>query len=484
MYIDDISLQLYLILPEILLACAGMGMAIYAAFYKQPKEGACTRGIWFAAAVPVLALALQFALPNENVTIFSGMMALDGAASFLNVTILIATFAALVLAASYYKRYPANYSPEFAALVLLAAAGMCFMVMARHFLSLYVALELQSLALYVLATLHRKDNLSTEAGVKYFVLGSLSSCMFLFGVSLVYASTGSLLYSGVAAAEDNALLSVGLIMAMAAFFFKISAAPFHMWTPDVYQGAPKTSLTFFAGAGKAASFGALAILASSVLYGFSQGPWREALIFVALASAFVGALGGIMQKDLRRLLAFSSVGHMGYAIFGLASGTPDGIQAALVYIAVYVAMTLGFLACLIIQQRKGADGDLLDGLKGLAHNRPGLALAISVLAFSMAGIPPFAGFFAKLLVFKSLISAQYYMTAAFGIACSVIASFYYLRLVKCMYFDEGEKDKRPSALCKTAVSVLAVSAAFNIFFVLSMDGFMSFARQAAFALLS
>ncbi|MET0154603.1 MAG: NADH-quinone oxidoreductase subunit N [Rickettsiales bacterium] len=483
MYVEHLNLQLYLILPEILLALSGMGMALHSAFHKAPEGVANVRGVWMASLFPVLALLLHVVLPSEDVVIFSGMLSLDRAAFFMKAVILTSAFFALLLAGAYYKRNPSEYSPEFSSLVLLATAGMTTMVMARHFLSLYVALELQSLALYVLAAIHRKDGLSSEAGMKYFALGSLSSCIFLFGASLIYGATGSLYYDKIAQAHATPMLAAGVVMALVAFFFKISAAPFHMWTPDVYQGAPKTSLAFFAGAGKAASLGALINIAAVILYRFDGAHWREVFIFVSLASALIGALGGIAQKDLRRLVAFSSVGHMGYALFALIPGTQEGLQSAFSYIAVYAAMTVGFVACLIAQTKKGALGDTLDGLKGMAKERPGLALATATLAFSMAGVPPFAGFFAKLLVFKSLVASGYYVTAGLGIACSVIASFYYLRIVKFIYFDEAEAERPYARSCVMATSVLTLSALFNVFFVFGMDVVMAYAKRAAFSLL-
>jgi NADH-quinone oxidoreductase subunit N len=482
----SVAQNLHLILPETFLAFAAMGLALFAAFSKPAENGADMRGVGIAAASLLFALLLHMFLPAGDATAFSGMIAMDRAGYYMKALVLGASAVACALAAGYYRRFPESYAPEFACLLLLAAIGMSVMAMARHFLALYVSLELQSLALYVLAALHRRDALSSEAGMKYFVLGALSSCLLLFGVSLVYGATGSLYYAEIAAADSSGasvsgLFGVGILTAMTALLFKVSAAPFHSWTPDVYQGAPKPAAAFFATAAKAAAAAALLNFCVHVLYHY-DGAWRQALLFVALASTFVGAFAGIAQSDLRRLAAFSSVGHMGYALLGFVPGNAEGTEAVMVYIAVYVTLAAGFFACLMLLHGSGRGSDSTDMLKGLAKRRPRTALALAVVALSMAGVPPFAGFFAKLLVFKALVAAGYVVPAVLGISASVIACFYYLRLVKCMYFDEAEEDKRERATCYASASVLAGAAAINLFFVFGMDFVMIAVHEAAIAL--
>jgi NADH-quinone oxidoreductase subunit N len=341
---------------------------------------------------------------------------------------------------------------EFPVLIVLSTLGMLLMISANSLLSLYLALELQSLALYVLAAINRDSLRSTEAGLKYFVLGALSSGLLLYGMSLVYGFTGHIGFAEIAAAltsEGRSLgLVFGLVFILAGIAFKISAVPFHMWTPDVYEGAPTPVTAYFSGAPKVA---AMAMLVRIVIDAFQPvvADWQQVVVFIAIASMLLGAFGAIGQRNIKRMMAYSSIGHMGYALVGLASGSMAGVRGVVLYMLVYMVMTLGAFACILAMRRKeGGYVENIDDLAGASATNPFMATAMTAMMFSLAGIPPLGGFFAKYFVFMAAIEAQLYALAIIGVLASVVGAYYYLRVVKVMWFDNatGEFARTPGEL--------------------------------------
>jgi NADH-quinone oxidoreductase subunit N len=352
---------------------------------------------------------------------------------------------------------------EFPVLVLLASTGMMMMISANDLIALYVGLELQSLALYVVAAFDRDSTRSSEAGLKYFVLGALSSGMMLYGASLIYGFTGTVSFAGIAAVAKTGSIGVlfGIVFLLVGLCFKISIVPFHMWTPDVYEGAPTPVTAFFASAPKVA---AMAVLVRVLLTAFPAvtHEWQQIIVFVSIASMALGSFAAIGQKNIKRLMAYSSIGHMGFALVGLAAGTAEGAQGVLVYITIYVAMTLGSFAFILALKRKGQAVEQISDFAGLSRTNPVLAFLFAMLLFSLAGIPPLAGFFAKFYVFLAAIHSGLFVLSVIGVLTSVVGAFYYLAIVKVMYFDEpvGAVDPVQPELR----TVLAVAGIFNILF--------------------
>jgi NADH-quinone oxidoreductase subunit N len=326
---------------------------------------------------------------------------------------------------------------EYAVLIILATVGMMVMISAGDLIALYLGLELMSLPLYVVASIDRDSVRSTEAGLKYFVLGALSSGMLLYGCSLIYGFTGTVNFAGIAKATSaNGIgLTFGLVFLFAGLCFKVSAVPFHMWTPDVYEGAPTPVTAFFAAAPKVAAI-ALFVRAAVTAFPGIVVQWQQILVFVSIASMGLGAFAAIGQRNIKRLMAYSSIGHMGYALIGLAAGTAEGVQGVLVYIAIYLAMTLGTFACIIAMRRTSGPVEQISDLAGLSRTRPAMAFFLAVFLFSLAGIPPLAGFFAKFYVFLAAIKAGLYTLAVIGVLASVVGAYYYLLIVKTIYLDE------------------------------------------------
>jgi NADH-quinone oxidoreductase subunit N len=339
------------------------------------------------------------------------------------------------------------------------------MLSANDLIALYLGLELQSLAAYVVASIHRDDLRSTEAGLKYFVLGALSSGMLLYGCSLIYGFTGSISFATIATAvggQPSIGLVFGLVFLMAGLAFKISAVPFHMWTPDVYEGAPTPVTAFFASAPKMAAMGML-VRAIIVSFPAIKADWQQIVVFISIASMALGSFAAIGQTNIKRLMAYSSIGHMGYALVGLAAGTPEGVQGVLVYMTLYLAMTLGTFAVILAMRRGGRYVETIGDLSGLSRTNPAMAFALAALMFSLAGIPPLAGFFAKFFVFNAAIQAGLYWLAVLGVLASTVGAFYYLRIVKLMYFDEEGAGFEPMPV--TLSTILFVSTAINVLFV-------------------
>ena len=435
--------------PELVLALGAMALLMVGVFRGDRSLVPLT---WLSVGLYALAGVALFteasaagagaALPGISVglTAFDGLYIADDFSTYLKVVIYIGAGVAALLALPYLKRtHTARF--EYPVLLMLATLGMSMMVSANDLLSLYLGLELQSLAAYVLAAFHRDEARSSEAGLKYFVLGALASGILLYGVSLIYGFSGTTNFSVLAAslrggAEIQIGMLFGLVFILAGLAFKVSAVPFHMWTPDVYEGAPTPVAAFFASAPKVAAMGLL-VRVTMEAFGGVAGEWRQIIEFAAIASMILGAVGAIGQTNIKRLLAYSSINNIGFALVGLAAANETGIAAVLFYMAVYAAMTLGsFLVVLQMRDVGGHPVEAIDALSGLSRHRPGLAFAMAIFMFSLAGIPPMLGFWPKLSVFNAAIEAGMYPLAIIAVVASVVGAFYYLRLVKVMYFDE------------------------------------------------
>src|SRR6478752_3367669 len=416
-------------------------------------------------------------LPGGRLTTFSGSFIVDDFARFLKILALIGSVATLVLSAEFLAD-PSRRIFEYSILVLLSTLGMMVLISAGDLIMLYLGLELMSLALYVVAASHRDDAKSTEAGLKYFVLGALSSGMLLYGASLIYGFTGTVEFAGIAAAVKTGSTGIvfGLVFLLAGLCFKVSAVPFHMWTPDVYEGAPTPVTAFFASAPKVA---ALAVFTRVTLTAFPGivPQWQQIIVFVAIASMVLGSFAAIGQRNIKRLMAYSSIGHMGFALVGLAAGTVEGAQGVLVYISIYVAMTLGSFAVILTMKRGGLHVENISDFSGLSRTNPLLAFFFAMLLFSLAGIPPLAGFFAKFYVFVAAIKAGLFTLAVIGVLTSVVGAYYYLFIVKVMYFDEPLTKLDPMRV--ELRPVLAVTGLFNIFFFAFPAPLVSVATAAA-----
>jgi NADH-quinone oxidoreductase subunit N len=364
---------------------------------------------------------------------------------------------------------------------LLSTLGMLMLISAADLIALYLGLELMSLPLYVVAASHRNSLRSTEAGLKYFVLGALSSGMLLYGASLVYGFTGTISFAGIAqaAAHGGAGLIFGLVFLFAGFCFKVAAVPFHMWTPDVYEGAPTPVTAFFAAAPKVAAI-AMFVRTTVVAFPGITAEWQQILVFVCIASMLLGSFAAIGQRNFKRLMAYSSIGHMGYALIGLASGTAEGVQGVLIYMAIYMAMTLGVFAVILAMRRSTGMVESIDQLSGLARSHPTMAFFLAMLLFSMAGVPPLAGFFAKFYVFLAAIKAGLYALAVIGVLASVVGAYYYLAIVKIMYFDEAVEGFY--AMPIELRVVLGICGLFNILFFVYPGPLVNVASAAAHSL--
>lgn len=436
----DLNTSLSLTAPEAVLSFSSLALLLIAAW--RTESGRLLSILAVAALIGAGALTASFLCAGTQATAFNGLYSNDAFGNFAKLLIYFAAAVSLMIAPGYLDRV-ASLRAEYPVLILLAVVGMGIMVSATDLLTLYIGLELNSLAAYVLASFARKDGRSAEAGLKYFVLGALASGILLFGMSLIYGFTGTTSFEAIGAVlkgEINLGLIFGIVFMLSGLAFKISAAPFHMWTPDVYEGAPTPVSAFFASAPKVAAT-ALLMRVVVTAFGAQVMVWQQIVMVVALMSIIIGAVGAIGQQNLKRLLAYSSINNVGFILIGLAAGTADGIAAMFVYLAIYVAMTLGGFICLM--QLRGADGALKEGLAdvaGLSKTRPELALALAIFMFSLAGIPPLFGFWGKLVVFNAAVAAGLLPLAVIGIAASVIGAFYYLKVIKLMYFDEPQAE--------------------------------------------
>jgi NADH-quinone oxidoreductase subunit N len=446
------------VIPEIVLAVGAMLLLMLGAYRGQRTVGTVTA---LAAALLVVTGALVLWLPAGKLTTFGGSFIVDDYARFLKILALIGSVVTLILSRGFLAEQAKIF--EYSILVTLSTVGMMVLISAADLITFYLGFELMSLALYVVAASHRDNAKSTEAGLKYFVLGALSSGMMLYGASLIYGFTGTVSFAGIAAVAKTGSIGVlfGIVFLLVGLCFKISIVPFHMWTPDVYEGAPTPVTAFFASAPKVA---AMAVLVRVLLTAFPAvtHEWQQIIVFVSIASMALGSFAAIGQKNIKRLMAYSSIGHMGFALVGLAAGTAEGAQGVLVYITIYVAMTLGSFAFILALKRKGQAVEQISDFAGLSRTNPVLAFLFAMLLFSLAGIPPLAGFFAKFYVFLAAIHSGLFVLSVIGVLTSVVGAFYYLAIVKVMYFDEpvGAVDPVQPELR----TVLAVAGIFNILF--------------------
>ncbi len=448
------------ILPEIALAVAAMLLLMIGVGLGE-RSGALVNSLAVLVLIGIGVLVIW--LPAGRHVLFGGSFIVDDYARFLKLLTLIGSGGALLLSFNYlHNEQLVKF--EYGALLLLATLGMLLLISAGDLIALYLGLELMSLSLYVVAAFDRDSVKSTEAGLKYFVLGALSSGMLLYGASLIYGFTGTVNFAGIAKAVGSGAglgLIFGLVFLLVGFCFKVSAVPFHMWTPDVYEGAPTPVTAFFAAAPKVAGI-AIFVRVTIVAFPGIVHEWQQILTFVSIASMALGAFAAIGQRNIKRLMAYSSIGHMGYALVGLDADTTQGVQGVLIYMSIYVAMTLGTFAVILAMRREGKLVENIGDLAGLSRTQPATAFLLAMLLFSLAGIPPLAGFFAKFYVFLAAINAGLYALAVIGVLTSVIGAFYYLTIVKIMYFDEPVERFEP--MPGSLGFVLGVAGLVNILF--------------------
>jgi NADH-quinone oxidoreductase subunit N len=470
--------------PELIVAISAMVLLIYGVF----RGNAATRFVtWMTVGVLVVAGGFALSGGTSYTLAFNDLFVVDAFAVFTKVLILIAAALAIILSMPVTGRLGIDQF-EFPIILMLAVLGMMMMVSANNLMSLYIGLELQSLALYI-ATAFRRDSLrSSEAGLKYFVLGALSSGILLYGMSMVYGFAGTTSFTRLAevfgAGDPTAAPSIGVIIGVvfvaAGLAFKISAVPFHMWTPDVYEGAPTPVTAFLASAPKIA---AMALFVRVMLEPFGElfVQWQQVIWAISVASMVLGALAAISQTNIKRLMAYSSIGHMGYALVGLVAGSQAGAQGILLYLAIYLFMNLGTFGIILSMRRQGRAVETIGDLAGLSRTNPRMALAMAVMMFSMAGIPPLAGFFGKLYVFLAAVQSGLYVLAVVGLLTSVISAFYYLRIVKLMYFDEPvEAFDQPVG--RQISAIVAVTTLITVFFLIFLPLVLDSAGLAAASL--
>jgi NADH-quinone oxidoreductase subunit N len=476
-------------ITEIFLVCVALAVLMVGAFRgREPHASRVVMPVCVAALL--IGISLLAGSDEGRAYTFGGHFVSDGFAVFLKVLILLGAALCLMISPGFLRDEGIERF-EFSVLALFSTVGMLMMVSANSLLALYLALELHSLPLYVLTAFHRDQTRSTEAGLKYFVLGALASGLLLYGCSLVYGFTGTLSFDllahvfevapGAALPVNHGAL-IGLVFIAAGLAFKMAAVPFHMWTPDVYEGAPTPVTAFLAAAPKVAAIG-LTLRVFFEAFGDWAEQWRQIVVFISVASMLLGAFAAIGQTNIKRLLAYSSIGHMGYALVGLAAGTAAGVQSVLIYMAIYIVMTIGTFGCVLLMRRNGQAVENIDELAGLGRTQPMLAAALAIFMFSLAGIPPLAGFLAKLYVFLAAIDAGLVALAVIGVLASVIGAYYYVRIVKVMYFDEAaEPFDRPVG--REFAVIVGVTALFNLLFIVHPSPLLEQAESAAAALLS
>lgn len=472
-------------LPEVFLAVSAMFLLVLGACQKN---GGLKLISCLSVAALIGAIVLTLKADWTPVTVFSGQFLSDGFSSYMKILVLGGLIATIMLSTRYLVQENMGRF-EYPVLLLLAGVGMMIMLSANSFLSLYVGLELQSLSLYVLAAIRRDHAKSSEAGLKYFVLGALASGMLLFGISLVYGYVGAVGFDAVAdtlaaAATEGTVAPgaiVGMVFILVAIAFKVSAVPFHMWTPDVYEGAPTSVTALFAIVPKVAAIGLLMRLLFDP-FAALMPDWQQVVWFLSAASMAWGGFAGIVQGNIKRLFAYSSIGNIGFALVGIVAGTADGVAASILYMTIYMIMTAGTFGIIMMMRRNGVAVERITDLAGLSKTHPACAYAMTALMFSMSGIPPLAGFFGKLVVFQALIASGFYVLAVLGLVSSVVAAYYYLRIIKVMFFDEAEAPlDRESAPMRNFV--LAASIIFIAGFVLVPETLMHTSQEAAAVLL-
>ena len=474
----DISADLTAAAPELFVAVAGMVMLMFGAFRGENSARFVS---WLGVGVLIVAALLVLAGPVGTTLAFNGQFVVDDFAVFAKILLIVGAALALILAIPFNMREGIDQF-EFPILIVLAVLGMMMMVSANDLISLYIGIELQSLALYVVAAIRRDTLRSSEAGLKYFVLGALSSGILLYGMSLVYGFAGTTNFGALASqftAGEGASIGavIGIVFVTAGLAFKVSAVPFHMWTPDVYEGAPTPVTAFFAIAPKIA---AMVLFARVLLepFGPLAAEWQQVIWFISVASMILGSFAAIVQTNIKRLMAYSSIGHMGFVLVGLAAGNEQGATGMLVYLTIYLFMNIGTFGCILTMRRQGQMVEDIGSLAGLSKTNPMMAAALAIFMFSMAGIPPLGGFFAKFFVFRAAIDAELYVLAVIGLLASVVGAFYYLRIIKIMYFDEPAEafDSAPGREIST---IVAVTALVTVFFFIGLAPVLTGAEAAA-----
>ncbi|MEQ1953095.1 NADH-quinone oxidoreductase subunit NuoN [Mesorhizobium sp. CN2-181] len=471
----DLSLSLSLAAPELIVALGALAL-LMVGVYSGERANTTVTGLAVAILIAAGAWLLLF---TGDGSAFGGSFISDSFARFMKVLTLLGSIVTLIMSVGFAKAEKFDKF-EYPVLIMLATLGMLLMVSANSMIALYLGLELQSLALYVVAAINRDSVRSTEAGLKYFVLGALSSGMLLYGISLVYGYTGNTGFAEIAAAlgEGGRQLGLvfGLVFVLAGLAFKISAVPFHMWTPDVYEGAPTPVTAFFAAAPKMA---AMALLVRVTMGAFEPiaPDWQQIIVFIAIASMVLGSVAAIGQKNIKRLMAYSSIGHMGFALVGLAANSEAGARGVAIYMLIYLVMTLGTFAFILAMRRKDGNVEQIGDLAGLSSTNPAMATIMTILMFSLAGIPPLAGFWAKWYVFLAAVNANLYTLAIIGVLASVVGAYYYLRIIKIMWFDEPVGGFLPMA--GELRLVLGLSGAFVLFYVLIGGPIGTMAEAAA-----
>ena len=468
--------NLNLIYPELFIGISMLILLLVGVFKKNSFNLVSK----FTSLTLLAAIPMVYINDSVSAKLFGDNYLIDGLSSFLKILILGSSAFVLSFSNQYIKDTKINQF-EYPILIIAATLGMFVMVSSNNLIGLYLGIELQSLSLYVLAALNRDSVKSTEAGVKYFVLGALSSGLLLYGCSLIYGFTGSTNYYIIATNFDshNIALLFGLVFILVGLAFKISAVPFHMWTPDVYEGAPTSVTAFFALAPKVAGFGAI-IRILYVAFGNVFHEWQTILIFISVASMILGAVAAIGQTNIKRLMAYSSISHMGYGLAGLATGINEGVSASILYIFLYVVMNIGSFVCILIMKRKNIYLENIRDLSGLSKNHPVIAFSFTVILFSLAGIPPLAGFFAKFYIFMAVVKANLFALAIIGLIASVISAFYYLRIIKIIYFDPEQEKFDPITSKGIRVS-LAFSTILVLFYFLNpsiLNYFVTIAAKA------
>ena len=431
-------MNLELVFPEIFLSLSIMFLLILGVFKKNSSKLIQNTSLIILLITAVITF--NETLGKNETLLFNESVIIDYLSSFMKIVTLLAAFLVLVISSNYLKIFKI-FKIEYPILILSSVLGMMVMISSNDLIVFYMGLELQSLALYVLATFNRDQLKSSEAGLKYFVLSALSSGLLLYGCSLIYGFTGSTNFNLIADQlnSDQYALTFGIVFILVGLAFKISAVPFHMWAPDVYEGSPTSVTLFFTMVPKIA---ALTVFIRFLYVPFLNliDQWQMILIFLSIASMLFGAIAAIGQTNLKRLIAYSSISHIGYALAGLVTGSNDGIQSSVIYITIYILMNLGFFSCLLMMKRNNEYYEDIDDLSGLSKNHPLLSLSLLIILFSLAGIPPLAGFFAKFYIFKAVLEQSMYFLAIVGLLSTVVAAFYYLRIIKIMYFDK-EKEK-------------------------------------------
>ncbi len=478
-----IQADLNVILPEILLSLYAM-LALLGGVYGG-KDRLSVPLIFATAGVFVILAFIVSGSSNGTQTAFGGMFINDGFARFSKVLILVSAAVVLIISPDYLRSRKLLHF-EYPILIALSVVGMMMMVSSGDLMSLYMGLELQSLCLYVVASMRRDSLKSTEAGLKYFVLGALSSGLLLYGASLCYGYAGTTSFEGIiaAAGDDHADvgLLIGLVMILSGLAFKVSAVPFHMWTPDVYEGAPTPVTAFFATAPKVAAMALFARVMHDA-FGGIVGDWQQVVALISVLSMYLGAIAAIGQSNIKRLMAYSSIAHMGYALMGLASGTAYGVEAMLTYMTIYVTMNIGTFAFILMMERDGQPVTDIASLSMLSRAAPGKALAMLVLLFSLAGVPPSLGFFAKWGVWNAALDAGLIWLVVASAVASAIGAYYYLRIVYLMYFGQEPQDALDRRWAPILGTVMSVSALVMVVGVVSLFGIEGAAEAAANTLL-